>query len=57
MLNAKRLAMAKEERCSVRLLVFGASMREESMNTTLASLAATVVEETTRVELGETAAV
>lgn len=49
--------MAKEERCSVRLLVFGASMREESMNTTLASLAATVVEETTRVELGETAAV
>ncbi len=37
--------MAKEERCSVRLLVFGASLREGSMNDRLASLAATVAEE------------
>src|ERR1700693_3898813 len=37
--------MAKEKRCSVRLLVFGASMREGSMNDTLASLGVTVAEE------------
>jgi chromate reductase len=37
--------MANEKRCSVRLLVFGASIREGSMNDTLASLAATVAEE------------
>jgi NAD(P)H-dependent FMN reductase len=37
--------MAKEKRCSVRLLVFGASMREGSLNDRLASLAATVVAE------------
>jgi chromate reductase len=36
--------MAKK-RCSVRLLVFGASMREGSMNDTLASLGAAVAEE------------
>jgi chromate reductase len=36
--------MASEKRCSVRLLVFGASMREGSMNETLASLGATVAE-------------
>jgi chromate reductase, NAD(P)H dehydrogenase (quinone) len=37
--------MANEKRCSVRLLVFGASMREGSMNDTLASLGASVAEE------------
>src|SRR5712672_1043821 len=37
--------MATEKRCSVKLLVFGASMREGSMNDRLASLAADVVEE------------
>jgi chromate reductase, NAD(P)H dehydrogenase (quinone) len=37
--------MAKEERCSVRLLVFGASMREGSMNDTLASLGSAVAKE------------
>jgi chromate reductase, NAD(P)H dehydrogenase (quinone) len=37
--------MAKEKRCSVRLLVFGASMREGSMNDTLASLGAAVAKE------------
>src|SRR6202158_3623679 len=37
--------MANEKRCSVRLLVFGASMRKGSMNDTLASLGATVGEE------------
>jgi multimeric flavodoxin WrbA len=37
--------MATERRCSVRFLVFGASMREGSMNDTLASLAATVLQE------------
>ncbi|HMJ18196.1 MAG TPA: NAD(P)H-dependent oxidoreductase [Gemmatimonadaceae bacterium] len=37
--------MATEKRCSVKLLVFGASMREGSMNDRLASLAAEVVEE------------
>jgi len=37
--------MAKEKRCSVRLLVFGASMRDGSLNDRLASLAATVVAE------------
>jgi chromate reductase, NAD(P)H dehydrogenase (quinone) len=37
--------MATEKRCSVKLLVFGASMREGSMNDTLASLAAEVVGE------------
>lgn len=37
--------MAKGERCSVRLLVFGASMREGSMNDTLASLGAAVAKE------------
>ena len=39
------LYMATERRCSVRFLVFGASMREGSMNDTLASLAATVLQE------------
>jgi NAD(P)H-dependent FMN reductase len=43
--NWKGLAMTKEERCSVRLLVFGASMREGSMNDRLASLGASVAEE------------
>jgi chromate reductase, NAD(P)H dehydrogenase (quinone) len=37
--------MANERRCSVRLLVFGASLREGSMNDRLAALAATVAEE------------
>src|SRR6202171_900751 len=37
--------MADEKRCSVRLLVFGASMRKGSMNDTLASLGAAVAEE------------
>jgi chromate reductase len=37
--------MANEKRCSVRLLVFGASLREGSMNDMLAALAATVVAE------------
>ena len=37
-LNVKRLQMATEQRCSVRLLVFGASMREGSLNERLASL-------------------
>jgi chromate reductase len=37
--------MATERRCSVRLLVFGASMREGSMNDRLASLAAAVAQE------------
>jgi chromate reductase, NAD(P)H dehydrogenase (quinone) len=37
--------MAKERRCPVRLLVFGASLREGSMNDRLATLAATVAEE------------
>jgi chromate reductase, NAD(P)H dehydrogenase (quinone) len=37
--------MATEKRCSVRLLVFGASMREGSMNDTLASLGAAVAAE------------
>jgi chromate reductase len=37
--------MATEERCSIRFLVFGASMREGSMNDKLASLAAAVVQE------------
>src|SRR6266705_3818369 len=37
--------MASEKRCSVRLLVFGASLREGSMNDRLASLASTVVAE------------
>ena len=37
--------MATERRCSVRFLVFGASMRGGSMNDTLASLAATVLQE------------
>ena len=37
--------MTTEKRCSVKLLVFGASMREGSMNDRLASLAADVVEE------------
>ena len=37
--------MANEKRCSVRLLVFGASMREGSMNDTLASLGAAVAQE------------
>jgi chromate reductase len=37
--------MANEKRCSVRLLVFGASMRKGSMNDTLASLGATVAAE------------
>lgn len=36
--------MASEKRCSVRLLVFGASLREGSMNDRLASLAASVAE-------------
>jgi NAD(P)H-dependent FMN reductase len=39
------LAMASDKRCSVRLLVFGASLREGSMNDRLASLAASVAEE------------
>ncbi|MDQ6770369.1 MAG: NAD(P)H-dependent oxidoreductase [Gemmatimonadota bacterium] len=37
--------MANKKRCSVRLLVFGASMREGSMNDRLASLAVSVAEE------------
>jgi chromate reductase len=37
--------MANEKRCSVRLLVFAASMREGSMNETLASLGAAVAED------------
>ncbi|MDP9201784.1 MAG: NAD(P)H-dependent oxidoreductase [Gemmatimonadota bacterium] len=37
--------MATEQRCSVRFLVFGASMRDGSMNDRLASLAARVVEQ------------
>jgi chromate reductase len=37
--------MTDDRRCSVRLLVFGASMREGSMNDQLASLAAAVAEE------------
>jgi chromate reductase, NAD(P)H dehydrogenase (quinone) len=37
--------MADDKRCSVRLLVFGASLREGSMNDQLASLAAAVAEE------------
>jgi chromate reductase len=37
--------MANDGRCSVRLLVFGASMREGSMNDRLAALAAKVAEE------------
>ncbi len=37
--------MENEKRCSVRLLVFGASLREGSMNDRLASLAATVAQE------------
>ncbi|HZF72966.1 MAG TPA: NAD(P)H-dependent oxidoreductase, partial [Gemmatimonadaceae bacterium] len=37
--------MANEKRCSVRLLVFGASLREGSMNDRLASLGAKVAEE------------
>jgi chromate reductase len=39
------LIMADEKRCSVRLLVFGAALREGSMNDQLASLAASVAEE------------
>lgn len=37
--------MDSEKRCTVRLLVFGASLREGSMNDKLASLAATVAQE------------
>ena len=37
--------MANERRCSVRLLVFGASLREGSMNDRLATLGASVAEE------------
>jgi len=37
--------MDSEKRCSVRLLVFGASLREGSMNDRLASLAAAVAQE------------
>lgn len=37
--------MENEKRCSVRLLVFGASLRDGSMNDRLASLAASIVEE------------
>ncbi|HEV7388080.1 MAG TPA: NAD(P)H-dependent oxidoreductase [Gemmatimonadaceae bacterium] len=37
--------MESEKRCSVRLLVFGASLREGSMNDRLASLAARVAEQ------------
>lgn len=37
--------MANEKRCSVRLLVFGASMREASTNNTLASLGASVAQD------------
>src|SRR5438045_5941088 len=37
--------MANEKRCSVRLVVFGASLREGSMNDRLASLGAKVAEE------------
>ena len=37
--------MANERRCSVRLLVFAASLREGSLNEQLASLAAKVAEE------------
>jgi NAD(P)H-dependent FMN reductase len=37
--------MTEEKRCSVRLLVFGASLRDGSMNDQLASLGAAVAEE------------
>ena len=37
--------MSNERRCSVRLLVFGASLRQGSMNDRLASLAARIAEE------------
>jgi chromate reductase, NAD(P)H dehydrogenase (quinone) len=37
--------MATEQRCEVRLLVFGASLREGSMNDRLATLAAIIAEE------------
>lgn len=37
--------MATEQRCSVKLLVFGASLREGSLNARLASLAGAVAEE------------
>ncbi|MDQ6828180.1 MAG: NAD(P)H-dependent oxidoreductase [Gemmatimonadota bacterium] len=37
--------MEKPDRCSVHVLVFGASLRKGSLNDRLASLAATVVEE------------
>jgi NAD(P)H-dependent FMN reductase len=37
--------MASDKRCSVRLLVFGASLREGSMNDRLASLAAEIARE------------
>ena len=37
--------MADDKRCSVRLLVFGASLREGSMNDRLASLAASVAQQ------------
>src|SRR5437868_3335827 len=37
--------MADDNRCSVRLLVFGASLREGSMNDRLASLAASVAQQ------------
>src|SRR5947207_12752292 len=37
--------MANEKRCSVRLLVFGSSLREGSLNDRLASLGAKVAEE------------
>lgn len=37
--------MASDKRCSVRLLVFGASLRDGSMNDRLASLAAEVAEQ------------
>jgi chromate reductase len=37
--------MATEQRCSVRLLAFGASMREGSLNDRLASLATAVAQE------------
>jgi NAD(P)H-dependent FMN reductase len=41
----EEVEMPTEKRCSVKLLVFGGSMREGSMNDRLASLAAEVVEE------------
>jgi chromate reductase len=42
---SREVRMAKEKRCSVRVLVFGASLRQGSLNDRLATLAGRVVEE------------